>query len=304
MYLLYVDASGTPESTDHTTAYALAGLCAHERSWASLERNLRRLKVRYQRGNRPFELHAMDFCISITEQDDIPGFADMGADERFTAVESLRATKLAGYDAKKRSRKAKYFSRTRPFVHLTRAQRRTLLEEALDIVNSAKKVRLFAEVVDKEHRAHRGPEGIVADAFTQVVSRFDHFLRSINKGRRPEQQDRGLIVMDREPTHEGRYRDLVERFRMTGHPYGKLDYVIEAPFFVDSDLANVIQAVDLIAYVTRRHVESPDDPGRAADFHRIFSRFDRTRTQLHGARHHCAPGSCRCAICAARGHGP
>ena len=42
MYLLYLDASGTPEKQDpNTEHYVLVGLCMHEGSWFGLDKPLK-----------------------------------------------------------------------------------------------------------------------------------------------------------------------------------------------------------------------------------------------------------------------
>ena len=42
MYLLYLDASGTPEKQDpNTKHYVLVGLCMHEGSWFGLDKPLK-----------------------------------------------------------------------------------------------------------------------------------------------------------------------------------------------------------------------------------------------------------------------
>lgn len=112
---------------------------------------------------------------------------------------------------------------------------------------------------------------------------------------------KGLLIMDQEPSREDGYRRMLNSFRDHGHPWGNLRHVIEAPFFVESSLAPAIQAADICAHAVRRYLEHLDGEHEVANFRRIFSKFDRSG-RLHGLRHYCARGTCRCDICVARGH--
>lgn len=302
MYLLYVDASGTPELSDATRQYTLLGVCVHEGTWYALDRRTRALKEKYQHGPSPFELHAKDFCITIGEQADIDGFADLDWNERRRQIELIRNDKIEKYPAEKRRKKAKFFRRTEPFIHLTRSERTDLLHDGLELVGSHEGLVLLGEVVDKQHflKVH-GAASPVPSAFAQLVARYDAYLNRKNEWLKSG-VEKGLLVMDREPTSEDRYRQLLDIYRQRGLPWGELRHVIEAPFFVDSELAAAIQLADLCAYVLRRHVEDPGNTHAEMDLKRIFHRFDRAGGKLHGLRHFCAKGSCGCMICRERGH--
>jgi len=302
LYLLYVDASGTPELSDVTKAFTLLGVCVHEGTWHALDQRVRALKERYSSEPRQFELHAMDFCVSIKEQSEVDGFDDLDWSERQRRIRQLREEKLEKYQVPKRNKKAKYFKRTNRFIHLTRHERTRLFQEGLEIVGSHHGLVLFGEVVDKQHflKAH-GNASPVGDTFAQVVSRFDSYLKRTNNYLEHGVEN-GLLVIDREPSSEDRYRHLLARYRDHGHPWGNLQHVIETPFFVDSKLATAIQLADLCAYALRRHIEHSDCTHEKTDFRRIFHKFDRSEGNLHGVRHYCARGSCTCLVCSERGH--
>lgn len=303
MYILYVDASGTPDLGANGDVYVLAGICVHETTWIALQDSFSALKSKYEFPGVPMELHAKDFCIEYSEQKRVEGFAQLDPVARRNAVRSLRDAKLAGEpDAEARRERRKRYAATDPFIHLTRQQRSKLFEDALDLVGSQDGIRLFAEVVDKQHLFRTtGDKDAIRSAFAQVVSRFDAFLDYKNHG---YTTDKGMLMMDREPTNERFITRLFHGFRDNGHPWGRVNHVIEAPFFVDSATTSGVQAIDLCAYSIRRYVE------RAAmgatfeeqNFMRIFHRFDREGPRLHGIRHYCAKGSCPCMICVARGH--
>lgn len=228
------------------------------------------------------EFHAKDFCSWIREQDKIRDFAALTPHARHSAVKDI---------LKRRE--------SLPFVHLTREERHQLLAELLDLVGSMDGVRLFAEAVDKRDTPMSERMDLVRDAFAQVVSRFDAFLKRRANNRRRE---RGMLIFDDEPT----YRDMLHKefvhYRVTGHPWGRVDHVIEQPFFVDSSSVSAVQLADICAYAVRRHIEHVTNDHEVENFNRILHKFDRAGPKLHGIRHYCTPRTCTCRICKERGH--
>ncbi len=321
MYLLYTDASGTPEPQDQSREYAIVGVALPASAWAEFDLKVVAIKKEYGLVQTRAELHAKDFCVSFPEQDEIADFQNLGWNDRRSALQEVRAKKLANkMSDEKRARRVRTYRATLPFVHLTRAERSALFEKVLDVVGGYESLVLFGEVVRKAD----AKDDIVGQAFTQLVSRFDTFLERRNMaGRRwlvaalerfPRLKQlsglssahvhKGLLVMDEEPARESSYRAMLEKFRDSGHPWGNLKHVIEAPFFVDSTLSAAVQVADLCAYAVRRYIEFGPAKGshEEKNFKRIFARFDRG-TRLHGLRHYCAKGSCKCLVCAERGHG-
>jgi len=280
MHLLYLDASGTPEDINCST-YVLLGLCIHEDAWHKLEAEVATVRARYELPGVPMEFHAKDFCTLIREQSKVPDFAELAPRARHDAVKGL---------LKRRE--------LLPFVHLTRAERTQLFTDLLDLVGAMDGVRLFAEAVNKSASRLTEPVNLVRDAFAQVVSRFDRFLRYVNT----RYSSHGMLIFDHEPT----YREMLHRefvhYRLNGHPWGRVEYVIEQPFFVDSASVSAVQLADICAYAVRRHIEHPTQAPELANMNRILHKFDRSGDKLHGIRHYCPPGSCTCRICQERGH--
>lgn len=302
MYLLYIDASGTPELQDNTDVYAVVGIAVQEGSWFALDRKVRDLKSRYGLLTTGGELHAKDFCVSINEQAEVVGFEQMSQEERRDNVRALRADKLLKYTGKKRDQKKAHFRNTNPFVHLTRQERSRLLEDALDLIGGNRRLHLFGEAITKSD----GRGDVVAQAFEQVVTRFEYFLDRKNRTSRDGYVNKGLLVMDQEPSRETTYRRMLDTFRNHSHGWGgHLRHVIEAPFFVESHTSGAVQLADIAAYALRRYLSTHGDPGshEEANFLRIYDRFDRQGRRLHGLRHFCTRGTCTCAVCRDRGHG-
>jgi hypothetical protein len=276
----------------------MVGICIHEGTWYALEKRVLELKRGYSTPGVEIELHAKDFCVSFREQSEIEDFELLDWSTRRSKVRTLRDEKIGRLSGAKKKSKLKTHRSTDPFVHLTRAERSRLLEDGLDLVGSHDGVRLFGEVVDKQYL---GDPDVVGHAFTQIIARFEAFLNYYNKN---TPVNKGLLVMDHEPTYERLITELFLRYRDQGHPWGKIEHVIEAPFFVDSKRAYAVQAVDLCSYAVRRYVERADTAGgpEETNFLRIFHKFDRAGPKLHGLRHYCKSGTYHCLICKARGH--
>jgi len=128
------------------------------------------------------------------------------------------------------------------------------IADALDIVriHHPSDVRLFAAVLNKQSFSGRD---IIEEAFTQVCSRFDQYLRRIylNTGK-PE---RGLILFDKSST-EARVQTLARDFKYSGHQFGRTRNYAEVPVFLDSKASRLIQLADLIAYSIFRNAEFQD----------------------------------------------
>ncbi|HLV19627.1 MAG TPA: DUF3800 domain-containing protein [Polyangiaceae bacterium] len=176
MYLLYADASGTPDMTDHSTEYVLVGLALPESSWDEFAGAINALKERYGLLHTNGELHAKDFCVTIAEQRKIENFEALSWEERRHEVQAMRGALRGQLTGKKKAQKLTYHRNTEPFIHLSRRERSKLLIDVLDLVGNFRKLRLFGECIRKSD----GKADIVAQAFEQLVSRFDSFLDRIN----------------------------------------------------------------------------------------------------------------------------
>lgn len=312
MYLLYIDASGTAELSDVTTYhYVLLGLCVHEGTWFALDKRLSGLKSTYCERGQEFELHAAQFACTIKEQDAIPGFAGISWTDRRTRVTALRQAKInAAPTPADKKKRIEHFKRTEPFIHLTRLERSRLLESALDLVGAHNGIRLFGEAISKAHpgviEGHIDP---VRQAFEQIVSRFDAFLKrrhewKLQKSTRPS-IDNGLLVLDQDYSTESTIFNQFRDYRKSGHPWGKMNHVIDVPFFASSERVCGLQLVDICAYAVRRYLDTKAVPGghEERNFQRIYHKFDRDNVgKLHGLRHYVPADSCNCLICQERGH--
>lgn len=316
MYLLYLDASGTPEPQDASKHFVLVGLALPEGSWFGLDQRIRILKERYNLPGRDPDLlpiHVKQFAVDLPEQKAVPGFDQLSRADRRVAVLEVRRRKLAAETTNegKETRRGRYAD-TDPFLHLTRSERSQLLEDAVDLIAGHDRVRLFGEVVSKSHpTVVAGKADVVREAFTQVVSRFDQFLVGKDAWKlrpgRPLRVDHGLLVLDQGDRTEAVYERLFREFRRDGFPFGRMNRVIDVPFFAADEKVGGLQLADVAAYVVRRYVDRGAVVGSHEErqFRKLFPKFDRGTTgKLHGLRHYVPAGSCACMICVERGHAP
>jgi hypothetical protein len=155
-----------------------------------------------------------------------------------------------------------------------RQTRISAIKEALEIARShfPRDLRLFAAVLNKHNFS--GVD-IIEDAFTQVCSRFDHYLARLY--RKTQNPERGLILFDKSST-EARIQTLARDFKYSGHQYGKTRNYAEVPVFLDSKASRMIQLADLVAYAIFRHVEFQD-----SQFYEIIEGcFDAEGGVVHG----------------------
>ena len=278
----------------------------HEGAWYGLEKRVYGLKKRYAlKDPTEFELHAADFSCSIKEQEEIDAFESLARDGRRNAVLQLREQKLQTKSSADRTKRKLRYRSTDRFVHLTRSERTELMRDVLDLVGTHDGIRLFAEACDKQHYAKStGAKNCLRNNFTQVVSRFDSFLRFANDRTNSGRPEKGMLIFDNEPSDERALTEMLSEFRKAGHPWGNVQHVIETPLFVDSRLAAGIQLADVCAYTLRRYVEADAERRKLEEgnFQRIFHKFDRAKAKLHGVRHYCPRDSCKCSICQERGH--
>lgn len=299
MHLLYLDASGTAELQDSSTHYVLAGVAIHESWWKSVTDAASQLISRYRHGNRPFELHAKELLDNIPEQRHIAGFEDMTYDQRRSAVEAMRTAALAALPGKDKPDRRRRHNRTANVLHLTLVERIQCYEEALRLIASFEGACLFCYAMDKKHLfLSHGMRDVGEEAFMQVVSRFDYLVARRNAGRIPPEAS--MLVIDRDDAKEDLLKRLAQRYRTEGHPYGKVEHVIEHPFFANSRENLGIQMADLVAYAVRRYIEHQADPACRTNLRILWPRFDALGENIHGIRHY-APKSCTCEICVGTG---
>ncbi|MGO9238948.1 MAG: DUF3800 domain-containing protein [Methylocella sp.] len=298
MYLCYVDESGTPDVPGNTSHFVLAGITIPIWHWKDADRDVSAIMTRYDLAQH--ELHTAWLLRPYLEQDNIPGFENLGRAARRTAVERARNTHLLKLQQRKGGHKAyrqarKNYEKSEAYIHLTKHERLTLAEDVADTVGSWGFARLFAECIDKLHfDPNRSSRTVEEQAFEQVISRFERYLNNINSGQ--SQKTYGLTVHDNNETVSRKHTSLMRHFHQRGTLWTSVNDIIETPMFVDSSLTSMVQVADLCAYSLRRFVEN----GEENLFRRIFSRADRFGGNTVGVRHFSAR-NCVCQICQSHG---
>lgn len=150
---------------------------------------------------------------------------------------------------------------------------------------------LFGAAINKAAVSPRDP---VEVAFEQICSRFDQY---VNRNRRDGRDQRGLIIFDKS-TRETRLQTLATEFKSQGHAFGRVRWICDVPFFVDSRATRLIQFADLVTYAIWRKFEKHDDEF----FNEISGDFDNSGGVTHGFYHErYADRACGCPYCVTRG---
>ena len=288
MHLCYIDESGTPDIPGTSSHYVLAGLSVPDEYWRQHHTQLERIKRGY--GLENDEIHVAWMMRTYLEQSQIDGFEHMDVAQRRSAVTSRRTAELLRLqkaDNKRFKQTRKNYRKTDAYIHLSRAERHQAVTDIASLISDWGVVRLFAECIDKVHfdpTITNVP--IHEQAFEQVVSRFEQFLRNTQSGY-------GLLIHDNNQTVAKRHTDLMKTFLRKGTLWTQIEHVIETPMFVDSQLTSMVQLADLCAYAVRRYLENSEDQL----FDLVFKRADRIGDTSVGVRHFTSPG-CSCKICA------
>ena len=287
MHLCYIDESGTPDQPGNTSHYVLAGLSIPDQFWKQHHEQLESIKGQY--GLEDTEIHAAWMMRKYIEQQSIPGFAWMSAERRRSEVRRRRISemlRLQKVNARQYKQTRKNYQKTEAYIHLTLDERVQVVTDIAERISSWGVARLFAECIDKVHfdSAIAGTT-VHEQAFEQIVSRFERFLRN-------RQSDYGLLIHDNNPTVAKRHTKLMKSFLQRGTLWTQIEHVIETPMFVDSQLTSMVQMADLCAYAIRRYLENSETDL----FDLVFQRADRVGGTSVGIRHF-TNQDCSCKIC-------
>lgn len=241
------------------------------------------------------ELHTAWMARQYAEQDRIPGFEGMDRQTRREAAEREVARRAGVIGVSGNRRKAKYYRvqsrKIRPYLHLSRGERKQCLQDLATEIGGWGTARLFAEAILKPafSAENRTP---YEQAFEQVLSRFQAFLSRID--------DVGIVVHDQNSTAAPRLMRLTRKFHMTGTLFRDISNIVETPLFVDSELTSMIQMADLAAYSLRRFIEN----GEPDLWMALRPRVDQLGGVHVGVRHYTGKQVCSCKVCEDHGRKP
>lgn len=294
MYLCYIDESGTSDVPGNTSHYVLAGLCVPIAYWKNCESAINLVKRHYDLGTS--EIHTGWILRSYLEQSKIPDFENLPRAQRRYEVDKLRKTEIlrlqSSSNRKQHRQVKKNYEQTAPYIHLTLKERVSFIEEITQTIGGWGSARLFAECIDKIHfDPIRAPKPLDEQAFEQLVSRFEQFLRNMDQPMSPKTF--GILIHDNNETVAKRHTDLMKSFHQQGTFWTQVEHIIETPLFVNSELTGMIQIADVCAYALRRYLEN----GEERLFDQVFKRADRKGNTAVGVRHF-THSTCTCKICA------
>jgi len=298
MYLCYIDESGTPDIPGNTSHYILAGIAIPVWHWQTCERDIARIKEEYDLGDE--EIHVAWMLRTYLGQSRIPDFEKMAYQQRRHLMQQYRREEIyrlqRANNPRQHKQTKKNFRKTDPYIHLTREERYQVIKKIAEVVSRWGFARIFAECVDKVHfDPARRVRTVDEQAFEQIVSRFEHFLRATSTA---DNKNYGLLIHDNNETVAHRHTTLMKRFHQAGTLWTNVNHIIETPLFVDSALTSMVQIADLAAYALRRYLEN----GEEELFELIFERADKRQGAVVGVRHF-THNQCRCRICEAHRQG-
>ena len=293
MYLCYIDESGTSDIPGNTSHFVLAAVSLPIWHWRDADREIVTIKNRY--GLRDAEIHTAWLLRKYLEQSRIKDFENLSWSRRSTEVRKARTSNLLNLQRSGKSKAyrqtKKNYAHTDAYVHLTLQERSAFVGEVAECVSQWGFARLFAECIDKVHfDPVRARSSVDEQAFEQIVSRFEQYLRNTDETR--GQRNYGLLVHDNNETVERKHTLLMRNFHAKGTLWTNIERIIETPLFVDSQLTSMVQIADLCSYALRRYLEN----GETLLFDKIYSRADRIYGRVVGVRHFTDP-ACQCEIC-------
>lgn len=295
MYLCYIDESGTSSIPGNTSHFILAGLSVPIWHWTDCEREISKIKTKYSLEDS--EIHTAWILRKYLEQSKISGFSNLSYQRRKSEVDQHRNRELLRLQRSGNNRHYKQtrknYLKTNAYVHLTYNERKSFILEVAKCISNWGFARLFAECIDKiYYDPARNPESVDEQSFSQIVSRFEHYLENISTS---ENKCYGLLIHDNNQTIARKHTRLMKQFHKTGTLWTKINHIIETPLFVDSELTSLVQIADLCSYALRRYLENSE----IELFEYIFNRADRKFNTVVGIRHFSST-SCSCEIC--KGH--
>ncbi len=295
MHFCYIDESGVPDIPGNTSHYVLAGLCIPVDRWKSCERDISKVKQKYNLSDA--EIHTGWILWPYLEQSKIAGFEQLDYHARRYEVSKYRNTELLRLqktNPKQYRRTKKNYRATQDYVHLTFTERQSFIQEVTRVISSWHFARLFAECLDKIHFNPAATRYSVDEqTFDQVVSRFEQYLQIYSKTR--DTTMFGLLIHDNNDTVKKRHTEMMKGFHRGGTLWTSITNIIETPMFVDSQLTSMVQIADVCSYSLRRYVEK----GETVLFDEIIKIADRKDNRIVGVRHF-TNTNCLCKICDGR----
>lgn len=284
MFICYIDESGVVEASGEGGHFVLVGLAVPAATWKSKDNQIGSIKKEYGLGEA--EIHTAWLMRDYPEQAAVSGFDNLPDADRRKQVLAIRAQNLARHrTAQKQKSLINNYKKSDAYIHLTKTQRIECVERLADLVGSWGDVKLFADAQKKDSLP--GKCGDFEEAFEQVVTRFNTYLKNVIG-------THGLIVQDNNATVAARLTKQMRKFHRDGTTWAaNIEFVVETPLFVDSELTSMVQMADMCSYAIRRFCDNKEENL----INRIWPIFDRSPTKMVGVRHYTKADPCGCRIC-------
>jgi hypothetical protein len=293
VHFCYIDESGVSSIPGNTSHFVLAGISIPVLLWSKADGAITAVLKKY--GLEHEELHTAWLLRPYLEQLKIPNFEKLNWKDRRSAVERERTKELlrlqqAG-QSKPYQQAKKNYKHSKPYIHLTRDERKVLVGDVAKMVAKWDYAKLFAECIDKIFfDPSKAKQSVDEQAFEQVISRFEQYL--VNTSPKNGPKNYGLIVHDNNETIARKHTTLMRHFQREGTFFTEIKRIVETPLFVDSSLTRMVQVADLCSYALRRYLENNEEEL----FEQIYNRADRVGKRVLGVRHFTDP-NCSCLIC-------
>ncbi|MFZ5453627.1 MAG: DUF3800 domain-containing protein [Thermodesulfobacteriota bacterium] len=184
MFLCYIDESGTPEIPGSSSHFVLAGISIPIDKWKDCDKEISVIKLKY--GLFGAEIHTGWILRKFYEQGKIKDFENLNRHQRIYEVDKIRKLEILRLQKSKNKKSyqqtRKNYNKTQNYIHLTFEERKAFIKEVSVCISKWTFAKLFAECIDNIHfDPLRAPRNIHAQAFEQVVTRFENtYKRSIN----------------------------------------------------------------------------------------------------------------------------
>lgn len=271
MYLLYIDESGKHAAEN----FVLCGIAIFERQVYFAAKEFDDFQQTYFPGiDEPVELHATEIRYGASPWDKLE------REERYSLLDNL-------YESI-RNQDVTIIS---SIIH--RQSYEDFIWKKLESDDDPHRIHDLAEFDNGE--LFNLEELVYLRAFEELVNRFDLFLDRVSRKRAEEH--RGMILMAQSEMRQ-RIESIAKRIRRHGTQWREAKRLGELmPWFSPTENSRLLQMADLCANAIYGYFEK----GYAAQFERIFPKFDKESGVVHGI-HHFAPDqrNCPCPGCVSR----
>ena len=181
------------------------------------------------------------------------------------------------------------------FRDLTQIQRQSLMDDVYGVLADIEHPHAVQFATTIHISAVTDADQALRDTFENLVQNVNAFLESMNEEGNPQ---KGMLIIDGNPSTEAKYRALISDFRRMGTQYGYLGNIVDIPYFSQSEDTRLLQLADFCAYAVFRYYERGDD----RFLNKIIHRFDRRSRDFAGVDglKHITQRACDCISCSGR----